>query len=409
MDKLYNFLKVLEENKVVKSYQRLRDGLGYLKVSLSNVDEEVKDIIMTLAIDGKYDEISEFTKLPLMSKGIVSNIEAVLNGEYVPDAIKPELSNNGVRTGLIVKNSKQVEHQDYGIGTIVGVIAQKDSNLKLLRVMFDCGEKQFECSDDVLVNNFGIDLSNLKDSSDIKSGSSVESNNLININDLEIGMVVRHIPPIPSKSFGIGRVVNIENRDNSNIKLVTVLFDCGEKTFQGNNYTLSTYFEIVSDTSFMNNEFIKSDELLLNNNECVYISKENTKTNTSELNNESVSINSDEGYSLYTNPEFFIGKKPLKVRIFDEEKEVETWTDLCLELYDYLLAMNKRVFYEVTDEIQGFGSLSQFMSNPIQIRRDLYFNRAGTKGMIKQMYYVSEKFSKHIEQDICENVRLFIK
>lgn len=420
MKELCNFLKVLQDKKVDKTYNKVKSSLEHLKSSLSSVNEEVNDTIINLAIEGKYSEIDEFTRIPYKAEVIISNIDSILSGKMIhsfnnesKENKNYDLNNKG-KTGLVVKNNKQVEHKDYGIGTVIGAFAQKDSNSKLLRVVFDCGEKQFECSDDILVNNFGLNLNDINNTIIIENEEKMESDN----NTLKVGTLVRHKTLIPIKSYGIGKVISIENKENSRIKLVTVKFDCGEKKFQGNKKTLSTYFEIVSDSllneeTSKSDELIKSDELLLNNNECNFTTKKGEEIITSDLsevNNErGPSIKSDEGYSLYTNPEFFIGKKPLKVRIFDEEKEVETWTDLCLELYDYLLAMNERVFYEVTDEIQGFGSLSQFMSNPIQIRRDLYFNRAGTKGMIKQMYYVSEKFSKHIEQDICENVRLFIK
>ena len=169
MNKLNEFLSELKENKLNKTYDRIITDLTNIKSALSVVNEEVNDAILGLLSEGKYEEVNKLTSIPAMSTAIIDELEKVLNDNVLQEEVKKdeelndfEKTENLQYAGIItsikgLEKGAQVFHKSFGLGKIVSLEENPNSDYKILNVYFDsCGEKPFNCSPEILSKYFDI-------------------------------------------------------------------------------------------------------------------------------------------------------------------------------------------------------------------------------------------------------------
>jgi len=182
MDKLSNLLNILKGSKLNKSYDRIITDLVDIKSALSVVNEEVNDAILVLLSEGKYEEVNKLTSIPAVSANVMIRIENLLNG-FVDDVkIDEEVKSVEVSKVEKVQNEEKV------------------------------------------TENKTLQYSGI----------------ITSVKGLKVGAKVTH------KTFGIGKIISLEDMNNGNGKLLKVNFDsCGEKPFNCTPEILEKYFGIT--------------------------------------------------------------------------------------------------------------------------------------------------------------------
>lgn len=182
MDKLSELLNILKDSKLNKTYDRIMTDIADIKSALSVVNEEVNDAILGLLSDGKYEEVNKLTSIPAVSANVMVRIENLLNG-FVED----------------VKLNDEVK------------------SIEVTRV-----EKVEE--EEKVIENKTLQYSGI----------------ITSVKGLKVGAQVIH------KTFGIGKIVGLENSNNGDGKILKVNFDsCGEKPFNCTPEILEKYFDIT--------------------------------------------------------------------------------------------------------------------------------------------------------------------
>lgn len=182
MDKLSELLMILKDSKLNKTYDRIITDLADIKSALSVVNEEVNDAILSLLSDGKYEEVNKLTSIPAVSVNVMVRMENLLNGFVNEVKANEEVNPIEVPKVEKVRNEEKV------------------------------------------AENKALQYSGI----------------ITSVKGLKVGAQVTH------KTFGIGKIVGLEDTTNGNGKILKVNFDsCGEKPFNCTPEILEKYFDIT--------------------------------------------------------------------------------------------------------------------------------------------------------------------
>ena len=143
--------------------------------------------------------------------------------------------------------------------------------------------------------------------------------------------------------FGVGKIISIEDNPLGENKILKVNFDsCGEKPFICTPEILEKHFSIID--------------------------KDNV--------NEEENLNhKGKGYNLYTSFNFFIGKKPYKIKIFDRNFYAKSWSEVAVVLFRYIYDENKEAFckFREVNENKGFSVNPDELRRPSLVRDNIYY------------------------------------
>ena len=184
------------------------------------------------------------------------------------------------------------------------------------------------------------------------------------------------------KIYGLGKVVSLEDTQNGNGKVLRVMFDsCGEKPFSCTSEILSKYFDI---------EYTEDD-----------------------ANEENINLShKGKSYNLYTSFNYFIGKKPYKIKIFDRNFYAKSWSEAAVVLFRYIYDENKEAFCKFREVIEnkGFSVNSDELRRPLLVRGDIYYeaNRSAID-TLTIMSSIADQYGNIINKPMRKNVELFIK
>ena len=184
------------------------------------------------------------------------------------------------------------------------------------------------------------------------------------------------------KIYGLGKVVSLEDTQNGNGKVLRVMFDsCGEKPFSCTSEILSKYFDI---------EYTEDD-----------------------ANEENINLShKGKSYNLYTSFNYFIGKKPYKIKIFDRNFYAKSWSEAAVVLFRYIYDENKEAFCKFREVIEnkGFSVNSDELRRPLLVRGDIYYeaNRSAID-TLTIMSSIAEQYGNIINKPMRKDVELFIK
>ena len=184
------------------------------------------------------------------------------------------------------------------------------------------------------------------------------------------------------KIYGLGKVVSLEDTQNGNGKVLRVMFDsCGEKPFSCTSEILSKYFDIAYTEDDANEENINLSH-------------------------------KGKNYNLYTSFNFFIGKKPYKIKIFDRNFYAKSWSEAAVVLFRYIYDENKEAFCKFREVIEnkGFSVNSAELRRPLLVRDDIYYeaNRSAID-TLTIMSSIADQYGNIINKPMRKNVELFIK
>ena len=176
--------------------------------------------------------------------------------------------------------------------------------------------------------------------------------------------------------FGVGKIVSIEN------KILKVNFDsCGEKPFNCTPEILEKYFSLID------------------------------KNNANEQEN--INFNpKGKGYNLYTSFNFFIGKKPYKIKIFDRNFYAKSWSETAVVLFRYIYDENKEAFCKFREVIEnkGFSVNPDELRRPSLVRGNIYYeaNRSAID-TLTIMSSIADQYADITNKPMRKNIELFIK
>ena len=435
MKRVYKLLVTLKNNDLLKTYNNSIDNLEHLKLSLLDGKSEIDDKIIDLVADSKYMEVSQLTSIPIMIQEVIEEInnqilcKSIAISDNIDLAAETEDSvsqSNNVNTNnkdfgnasleieKEIKGSKLVSsiedeaicvstmndlrvgvkilHRTLGVGEVVDIEDSLYGGCKMLCVLFN-GEieaRKFNLAVDTLRRHFVIDVDK-ENSEPIYEYKNIVSS----VKGLKIGAKLMHT------IFGIGEILNIEDNEITNSKILTVKFEkeIEPKRFNCSSEVLKKYFGI--DTA----DVVNIEE---NNSINKIIEPKNSVINQTV----SSSKNRKKGCNLYTSLDYFTFKKPYKIRVFDEETSVKNWSQAAQVLFKYLYNKDSAAFMnlrEVKNE-KGFANKRHKLRRPIEISENLYFEgNKSASDCLKMMSSVSEQFLDVLVKDVRKNVELFIQ
>ena len=180
--------------------------------------------------------------------------------------------------------------------------------------------------------------------------------------------------------FGVGKIISIEDNPLGENKILKVNFDtCGEKPFICTPEILEKHFSI-SDKDNVNEE--------------------------ENLNHKG------KGYNLYTSFNFFIGKKPYKIKIFDRNFYAKSWSEVAVVLFRYIYDENKEAFckFREVSENKGFSVNPDELRRPSLVRDNIYYeaNRSAID-TLTLMSSIADQYANITNKTMRKNIELFIK
>lgn len=324
MDKLSELLRDLKDKGLHKSYDKIIKNLNELCNSLDTVKDEVNDILLNMVADGKYSEL-----------GTVSHI--------------PNLSN-------VVKED------------IVDMI--EDKSVSELNSDTDCDDKNISVlnkdADSVKINQ--VQEENSKIEEDIKEYAGI----ITSVKGLQIGASVVH------KTFGKGKIIDIEQKENNSNSILRVEFDDKIRGFSCTPEILEKYFGIIENVGENGIE---------------------TKVNDSEI-----------GYNLYTNLEFFTSKKLYKIKIFDKVYICRKWNLAASLLFKELYTKDKKIFLDEMEKMVCFSKNSSSLRRPSLVEDGIYFEgNKSSKDIVSVMAKMSDRYLDVYKKDVRRNVEIFLR
>lgn len=115
------------------------------------------------------------------------------------------------------------------------------------------------------------------------------------------------------------------------------------------------------------------------------------------------------GYNLYTNCHFFNSQKPYKMRIFDEEYDITSWSNASSVLFKYLETYDKTLLRTLIDNKKMKGiSHGEKPDGYTLLYDDIYSRNRNTHLIVRRMVVAAKEYSKIIGKDICANVEIFL-
>lgn len=82
MKRIYKLLVTLKDSGLSKTYNNSIDSLEHLKLSLSDVKNEIDDKIIDLIVDSKYIEVNQLTSIPIMIQEVISEINSQILSKF---------------------------------------------------------------------------------------------------------------------------------------------------------------------------------------------------------------------------------------------------------------------------------------------------------------------------------------
>lgn len=324
MDELSELLSVLKDKGLHKSYDKIIKNLNELCNSLDTVKDEVNDILLNMVADGKYSELGTVSHIPNLSNVVKEGIVDMLEGKSVSE----------------------------------------------LNSDTDCDDKDISVSNKD-VNNVKINQvqeENSKIEEDIKEYAGI----ITSVKGLQIGASVVH------KTFGKGKIIDIEQKENSSNSILRVEFDDKIRGFSCTPEILEKYFGIIENVGENGIE---------------------TKVNDSEI-----------GYNLYTNLEFFTSKKPYKIKIFDKVYICCKWYLAAILLFKELYTKDKKIFLDEMEKMVCFSKNSSSLRRPIFIIDGIYFEgNKSSKDIVSVMAKMSDRYLDVYKKDVRRNVEIFLR
>lgn len=204
---------------------------------------------------------------------------------------------------------------------------------------------------------------------------------LTSVDGLRVGAQLIH------NTYGLGKILSIEDGKNTDIKTMIVKFEDGERKFNCTQEVLDKYF--VSDDS------VKSDRLL---------KKEAKLAEMGEV--------ASQGYNLYTNPDFFRYLKPISVSIFGTKVNVTSWRDVCQTILTVLYKKDENIAKASMLKYSStfFSENANKLRAPLQIGENAFCEGHGSSEyLIKGIASVAEDFLNVYNKDVRRNILIFLK
>ena len=124
-----------------------------------------------------------------------------------------------------------------------------------------------------------------------------------------------------------------------------------------------------------------------------------TKVNDSEI-----------GYNLYTNLEFFTSKKPYKIKIFDKVYICCKWNLAAILLFKELYTKDKKIFLDEIEKMVCFSKNSSSLRRPSLVEDGIYFEgNKSSKDIVSVMAKMSDRYLDVYKKDVRRNVEIFLR
>lgn len=217
-------------------------------------------------------------------------------------------------------------------------------------------------TDNVKKENIQID----KDNEEISEYLGI----ITSVKGLQKGAYIVH------KSFG--KVVDIEYKEDGKMGILNVEFEDKIRRFSCTSEILEKYFGIIENVDENGIE---------------------TKVNDSEI-----------GYNLYTNLEFFTSKKPYKIKIFDKVYICRKWNLAAILLFKELYNKDKKIFLDEMEKMVCFSKNSSSFRRPIFIIDEIYFEgNKSSKDIVSVMAKMADRYLDVYKKDVRRNVEIFLR
>lgn len=325
MDKLSELLIELKNKGLHKSYDKIMKNLNELCNSLDTVKDEVNDILLNMVADGKYSELGTVSHIPDLSNVVKESVVDMIEGKSVSELN----SDTDCDDKDISKSNKDI------------------SNVKINQVQ---------------------DENNKIEEEEIKEYAGI----ITSVKGLQIGAFVVH------KTFGKGKIIDIEQKENNQNSILRVEFDDKIRGFSCTPEILEKYFGIIENVDENGIE---------------------TKVNDNEI-----------GYNLYTNLEFFTSKKPYKIKIFDKVYICRKWNLAAILLFKELYNKDKEVFLDEIEKMACFSKNSSSLRRPVFIIDGIYFEgNKSSKDIVSVMAKMSDRYLDVYKKDVRRNVEIFLR
>lgn len=174
MDNFVEFLKTLKACGLLSTHDKLMAKLVDMKAILNSVCDDVNDKALDLMTSGDYEFARKVLLVPDLCADIIKKLDDCLNETKVSEeSIVVESSGNAIiEEDLLpykdiitsvkgLKVGSKLTHISFGVGEIKSFV-EKDGRI-LMTVLFECGEKIFNCTDDVLSKYRGITCNSVND------------------------------------------------------------------------------------------------------------------------------------------------------------------------------------------------------------------------------------------------------
>lgn len=167
MGNFVEFLKTLKACGLLSTHDKLMAKLLDMKVILNSVCDDVNDKALDFMTSGDYESARNVLLVPDLCTDIIKELDDCLDETKVSgESIVVESFENAIiEEDLLpykdiitsvkgLKVGSKVTHISFGVGEIKSFV-EKDGRI-LMTVLFECGEKLFNCTDDVLSKYMGI-------------------------------------------------------------------------------------------------------------------------------------------------------------------------------------------------------------------------------------------------------------
>ena len=205
---------------------------------------------------------------------------------------------------------------------------------------------------------------------------------LTSVDGIKIGAKLYH------NTYGLGKIIKIEDSEKSDIKIMTVKFENEEKRFNCTQEVLNKYF--VGDDENKSSKIQRRIERFEEVGEVEGIK-----------------------YNLYTKPEFFKFLRPVSITVFDKTFEVSTWLDLTKVFINYMYSVNKEVLIHSVEAAPGY----RVSKNEKDFNRSISLGGSGlfiegtksSEDLIKLVSFIAEKFLDVFNKDVRRNSYILVK
>lgn len=188
---------------------------------------------------------------------------------------------------------------------------------------------------------------------------------------------------IEHTELGKGVISKIDLKDGTGNQILIIQFSSGTKSIECNPENLEKYFGLVKEVDSKKKESYKKVK------------------------------NFNNGFNLYTTPEYFTHRKPVMVEMFGHQYRATNWRDAAYCILNIYYKKHPKVVTKALKESGNFSLSGKDLSAPLTLsgeEKGPFFESAkSAMEMVKMLNFVGEYLTVVMKKDVCKNTLIYLK